>query len=109
MPCQFFQIDDDAEAKTILFELGLIDKFSIKPPYAQSTAQFVTYRDHPTHFIFAMLFVGKTKKEDNGYVVFCLPKREYSPESAMKFVHNKLEGQGIPVAGNLFSTNSSQN
>ena len=109
MSSQFFQFDNDKEAKTVLFELGLIDKFSIKPPYAQSTAQFVTYGEHPTHFIFAMLFVRKTKKEDNGYVVFCLPKSEFSPESAMKFVRSKLEGQGVPVAGNLFSGNSSQN
>lgn len=109
MPSQFFQFADDAEAKTILFELGLIDKFSIKPPYNQSTAQSITYAEHPTHFIFAMLFLGKTKKEDNGYVVFCLPKSEYSPEDAMKFVHQKLEGQGIPVAGNTFNGNSSQN
>lgn len=109
MPSQFFQFDDDSEAKTILFELGLIDKFSIKPPFAPSTAQFVTFGEHLTHFIFAMLFVGKTKQEDNGYVVFCLPKSEYSPESAMKFVQSKLEGQGVPIAGNLFSGNSSQN
>jgi hypothetical protein len=109
MPGQFFQFSDDGEAKIMLFELGLIDKFSIKPPHGQSTAQFVTYGEHPTHFIFAMLFVGKTKKEDNGYVVFCLPKSEYSSESAMKFVHSKLKGQGVPVGGNLFSGNSSQN
>lgn len=109
MPNQFFQFADDKEAKQLLFELGLIDKFSKKPIGNDSAAQLVTYGEHLTHFIVAMFFTGKTKPEDNGYVVFCLPKSQYSPERASQFVRLKMEGQGLPVVVKPFSGKSVEN
>ncbi|HZF01606.1 MAG TPA: hypothetical protein VE344_06880 [Methylomirabilota bacterium] len=109
MPNQFFQFADDKEAKQLLFELGMIDKFTPKPNFKPSTTQILTESNHPTHFIAAMYFAGKTNPTDNGYLVFCLPKSQFSPEQAMAFVQKKMEGQGHPAVFKFLPGDSSQN
>ena len=109
MPNQLFQFDDDDEAKRLLFELRMIDKFTPRPNIKPSTTQVLTEANHPTHFIFAMYFAGKTNPTDNGYLVFCLPKSQFSPEQAMAFMQQKMAGQGSPSVFKFIPADSSQN
>lgn len=108
-PHKMVTVEDDKEAKTLLFELGLIDKFSKNPLLGASTAQAVTHGDHPTHFVFAMLFLGKTAKQDNGYLVYCLPKSQYPPSKAMEFVRTVLKSQGKVAVAKPLSGTSAEN
>ncbi|MGD1088953.1 MAG: hypothetical protein ABR955_09560 [Verrucomicrobiota bacterium] len=109
MPNLTFFFEKDDEAKTVLFEMGLIDKFSQEPPYSQSTIQAVSYSEHATHFIIGLLYLGKTKPEDNGYLVYCLPKSQYSLQKAIQFRERILQGQGVSVVEKILSGKSSEN
>jgi hypothetical protein len=110
MPNLTFLFEKSDEAKTVLFEMGLIDKFSQRPLYFhQSTLQAIGYSEHATHFIIGLLYLGKTKPEDNGYLAYCLPKSKYSPQEVIQFREDVLEGQGVSVVRKGLSGKSFEN
>ena len=79
IPNESLTILDDTEAKMLLFELGLITRFTPKPsnvPKGRPSAQVVRYTEHTTHFILALLILGYPKEELNGYGIVCFPKSQ---------------------------------
>jgi hypothetical protein len=96
-PDDFVDIGDDAEARTLLLEAGLIDKFAKEPP---STPWFelLTYADHPTHWLIGMLFRGFVDAKDNGYIVRCYPRSQFS-EAQMKPILDSLKHSVTPYGG----------
>lgn len=62
---------DDLQCKGILGSMGMLDLFQKpKEPYWSMVAS----DDHSTHFVVGMRFAGNPKPEDNGYVVYFVPK-----------------------------------
>jgi hypothetical protein len=109
-PSQFFEFDDDNEAKAILIELGVLGKLCQPPPHGEpSTTQVIGYGDHPSHYVIGMRFRGKIKPEDNGFLVFCLPKSQFTPEMAMRFMQEKCRAQGVPAVISPYSPGSDDN
>ena len=82
-PDHFFEIANDKQAKTLLVELELMALF-VETSGLQT--QIIASAKHPTHFIVALFFSGKKKKGGNGYLVFCLPRKRFPPESAAQFL-----------------------
>jgi hypothetical protein len=108
-PDKMLGLTDDARAKKLLFELGIIDKFSKSVPGVERPVQAVT-GICTTHYILALLFSGQEMPEDNGYVVYCLPKSFYSPDAAMLWMRKKVEEiGGTPLIEKAFPRNSSEN
>jgi hypothetical protein len=56
-----------------------------------------------------MRFRGKIKPEDNGFLVFCLPKSQFTPEMAMRFMQEKCRAQGVPAVISPYSPGSDDN
>jgi hypothetical protein len=85
-PDEFRRIMDDADAKLILIEFGLIENLlkhgkrpagvSLSEPWSARTY----FTDHPTHWIVADYFCGFPNSTDNGFVVDCIPKSRVSLE-----------------------------
>lgn len=88
-PNELFRINNDEDAKMFLLEMGLMGKFSNT---ATSRTQILTYGEHPTHWIVAMFFTGKTVPTDNGHLIYCLPKRDYSTSQFQIFVSSIAAG-----------------
>jgi len=97
-PDEQFDIDDDADAKVLLLELGILDKFTTKLP-SHETTQAVVYREHPTHHILALLYAGHSNPVDNGFFVFCLPRSRFSPEQFQLFADRFLAPTSTNVLG----------
>ena len=93
-PDKLFQITNDSEAKVLLLELGLMGTFSNRVEGIESPTEAVT-GECSTHYILAMLFSGRTKPEDNGYVVYGFPKSKCSPEKAMAMTEDILKQAGM--------------
>ncbi len=51
-PNKLFEFSGDKQAVDLLFELGLIDEFSVRHPPGKTTVQAIT-RDLPTHYVIA--------------------------------------------------------
>src|ERR1035441_5387221 len=101
-PNETFTFDNDNEAKMLLLELGLAGRLNIKPPNIspeKPTRQAVLHTVHPTHFILAILYLGNSKKEDNGYLVYCLPKSKCSFAKFNTFADRILQPESGRVAG----------
>jgi len=88
-PNEQFDIADDTEAKVLLLELGILDRFKNKVP-PHETTQAVVYGEHPTHHILAVLYSGHSNPADNGFVVFCLPRTRFSPHQFHLFADKFL-------------------
>ncbi len=78
-------------------EVGLIDKFSKQPP-SIPWFELVTYADHPTHWLVGMLFRGFPDAKDNGYVVRCYPRSQFS-ETQMDATLESLKHSVAPGGG----------
>lgn len=107
-PDRLFEIKDDKDATNLLFELRLIDKFSKSIPGVAEPIEAVT-GECKTHYILALLFTGRAKPEDNGYLVYCLPKNQCSAKKAGQFVSDVLRSQGTAIVVKPFSDTSSDN
>jgi hypothetical protein len=88
-------IRDDLDAKVLLVELGIFEKFSKRGDLAESWAQILTYSDHPTHWIIATWFTGSDDPVEDGFDIACYPKSLYS-ESMMDVVLAKFSKQIFP-------------
>lgn len=110
IPDQTIQFDDDEQAKQLLFELGMVDKFLKKPKTKTSTnTQLVTHFSHPTHYIIAMHFSGHKRPEANGYLVYCLPKSKFTKEQAIESVASRMGDMGVITRVNSVPRDSSHN
>ena len=85
-PARYLQIVDDDEASALLFELGLIDKFLKNPSPAEPWFSLVADMFHPTHYIVGAQFVGFQTATENGYVVHCFPKSQYSTDQVKEWI-----------------------
>jgi hypothetical protein len=98
-PDKLFEFSDDKEALDLLFELGLIDEFSISNPPGKTTVQVIT-GDLPTHHVIATRFAGNPEAEENGYWVLCIPKSLYSVEEVndhRQTIVGRFQSQGLAV------------
>jgi len=98
-PNKLFEFSDDKQAVDLLFELGLIGKFSLSHPPGTTTVQ-VTTGDLPTHYVIATRSAGNLEAEENGYWVLCIPKSQYSEEEInnhMQAIVARFQSQGMAV------------
>ena len=98
-PNKLFEFSGDKQAVDLLFELGLIDEFSIRHPPGKTTVQAIT-RDLPTHYVIAMRSARDLEAEENGYWVLCIPKSQYSEEEIndhMQAIVARFQSQGMAV------------
>ena len=98
-PNKLFEFSDDKQAVDLLFELGLIDEFSISHPPGKTTAQVIT-GDLPTHYVIATRSAGNIEVGENGYWVLCVPKSQYSEEEInnhMQAIVARFQSQGMAV------------
>lgn len=89
-PDHFFEISNGKQAKALLVELGLMELFA-ETNVLQT--QIITSAKHQTHFIVALLFSGKKKKGNNGYLVYCLPRKRFLPERIAQFAEQVVLNQ----------------
>ena len=97
-PNQFREFLDDTDAKTLLMQLGLLDKlleFSRQPGLAEPRADTLHYTDHPTHWITGIHYRGYTPAAKNGYAVHCIPKSVYSLDQFRAFARDRQ--RGVPI------------
>ncbi|MGD0208775.1 MAG: hypothetical protein ABSC89_14340 [Verrucomicrobiota bacterium] len=98
-PNKLFEFSDDKQAVDLLFELGLVDEFSISHPPGKTTAQVIT-GDLPTHYVIATRSAGNPEAEENGYWVLCVPKSQYSEEEIndhLQAIVARFQSQGMAV------------
>ncbi len=98
-PNKLFEFSGDEQAVDLLFELGLIDEFSIRHPPGKTTVQAIT-RDLPTHYVIATRSARDLEAEENGYWVLCIPKSQYSEEEIddhMQAIVARFQSQGMVV------------
>lgn len=100
-PNERFKISDDAQAEMLLLELGILDQFKKKPQPA-ATTQAVIYNEHPTHHILGVLYMGHPKAGDNGYLVICIPRSEFTVEQFHTFADNFLKPTPMNILGTKF-------
>jgi hypothetical protein len=88
-PDEVRSIIDDADAKLLLMQLGIIEKLlehgkalkeSNVAGFSKSHAATAYSPDHPTHWIMATYCSGFTNPTDNGFMVDCIPKSRCSFE-----------------------------
>src|ERR1700722_8370897 len=95
---EMFQISNDDEAKVLLMELGLIDRFSKIVKGVSSTNQFVTGICQ-THYILGFLFTGKTVETDNGYLVYAVPRSKFSSQKMKEMTVQIMAALGVMSNG----------
>lgn len=93
-PDKSFRIDDDNAAKLLLTGLGVIGHFATEFEGVVATNQTLT-ADCRTHHILALRFTGKAKKEDNGYIVYAMPKSKYTLDQMSAFYTREMAKLGI--------------
>ena len=109
-PSDSFKITNKTQAMRLLLELGVVGKFLKKPALADRWASAAGYSEHATHWVIAALFEGFPEACDNGYIVFCLPKSEFSLEQVnevWKAQMGPLFPEGCELA--LFPVQSAEN
>lgn len=99
-PDHFFEISNDKQAKALLVELGLMELFA---ETSGRQTQIIASAKHQTHFIVALLFGRKKKNGDSGYLVFCLPRKRFPPESAAQFLEQIALNQDTAYSIRLLS------
>lgn len=68
------EVSDDKEARLVLEELGLLEKFTQHGNFPGIGVQILGRDTHPTHLVIAMFFHGFAQKRDNGFLVTLFPK-----------------------------------
>jgi hypothetical protein len=109
-PDKEFRFDDKFEVKSILLELGIAGRFSQNPPNVpngKQSQQLVSYDEHPTHFIHAILFLGNPDPKENGYIVLCLPRSKFSYAQFMEVAKIILNPTDDRILGTKFFGGSS--
>ena len=83
-PGMRFEINRDDQAQRFLTEFGLTGQ--IDTTITESRTQMLTTNDHKTHYFVIIYFTGKTVETDNGYLIYCLPKKVMSPQGYVDFL-----------------------
>jgi hypothetical protein len=107
-------ISNDTEACSLLLGLGILDKLANARTeagaFAKPTVATVTSADHPTHYIFAVLYFGQSLPRDNGYSVWCFSRRLHTPEQADFQIEALIRSHGLkPEAASWFKIRSPKN
>ena len=101
-PNDIIRVSEDEDATALLLELGLFDK--LKKESAESRAFSATgsaavfHQLFSTHWICAVCFHGSIKKEDDGFLVLCLPKSSHSLSQAQKEYQEFMSADGGYIA-----------
>ncbi len=96
------RISDDEDAAMLLFELGILEK--LKKQSAESRAFSPTgsaamfHQKFGSHWICAVLYHGSKRKEDDGFIVQCLPKSEFTQSEAQAEFQRMFSAAGGYVA-----------
>ena len=91
-------IRDDNDAKALLVEIGIHEELTKGGTLAGQRAEFLSFGNHPTHWILAIYYSGFADPRDNGYDVKCLPKSRFTFErfkQAIKAVAKTTFPDGI--------------
>jgi hypothetical protein len=94
-PDQPFALADE-EAKILLFELGVVDRFKKSD---ELLTQAVIVNEHLTHRILALHFSGQPDPLENGFQVTCFPRSKVSADKFQDFVSEFRLGTAIYVEG----------
>lgn len=92
LPDGIVQITDDAQAKTFLLALGILDKLAKDITLSQTDAGsndntiLEAFYDHPTHWIFAGRFYGNHDDKENGFVVMAWPRNKFPKSVVSDFI-----------------------
>ncbi len=78
-----FEFSHNGKIKDFLIDLNIESQF--KAGLEGERQQAVQYGEHPTHFILVVLWSGYAHRQDNGYFMWCLPKRKVTFEQFMEF------------------------
>jgi hypothetical protein len=91
-PDKHFYINNqnDAEAKLLLGELGMLGDFEEKSPDRPSPDQ-VAIGECLSHFIVAILFTDDPDQGKNGFLVFAVPKRQTPPRQMRALLRGIIE------------------
>ncbi len=93
---------DDADAKTVLVQVGLLDKLlelAGRADLPTPRADAVYYSDHPTHWVSGVHYHGYPLPADNGYAVRCFPKSRYSLNQFRQMIRGGAAAVPIGFAG----------
>lgn len=91
-PYQDFQYEN-AEAKQLAIEIGVVSQFRTNPKGAkpgQQSQQLVVHQNHPTHWIAIILYLGAAEEKENGFVALCFPKSRGNYSQVMEVLEKIL-------------------
>jgi hypothetical protein len=86
---------DDAIARTMLVQLGLLDRLldlTRKPELPEPRADTMCDTNHSTHWILGIHYRGYPAAADNGYAVRCYPKSRYTLKQFRAAIRDTLGG-----------------
>ena len=83
-PMTRVELTDDAETEPIFRELGLLERVQQQRRLTLVGTIIFARSRHPTHWIICAHFAGCKKKEDDGFIVWCMPKLTTSEEEATR-------------------------
>jgi hypothetical protein len=90
-------VKDDAAARRIIAEIGLLDAIEKAKRCLTEPAVFVTSQNHSTHWIVAGFYRGFQKPEDNGFYLACYPKTDFTFEQVQSHIHLHLNNTYIEI------------
>jgi hypothetical protein len=96
---------NDAEARLLLEELGMLERFQAKSKDAPSPDQ-VAIGECPSHYIIAILFTDDPDPDKNGILIFAFAKNQISPDHMRGLLRGIIIDFRIPdfeVTDNMFS------
>lgn len=83
-PNDAFEFDHNGQIKEFLIKLGITGQFDQKPPQgSKETIMAIPYLHHETHFVLIALWRGYDDPKENGYRIWCFPKKRMSYEQFM--------------------------
>jgi len=94
-PHELRQTLDDATARSMLVQLGLLDRLldlAHKPELTEPRADMVCDTEHATHWIFGVYYHGYPAAADNGYTLRCFPKSIYTFEQFRAAIRRDIGG-----------------
>lgn len=91
--------DSDAEVKTILVELGVIERLAF-PSDVSGNVLHYAISEHPTHWLLFTKFRDFPNPKDNGYAAVGYPKLSVSEQQANKLAHELITKRGFTATQN---------
>lgn len=85
-PATAFQITDDDAVKMLLTKWGILQVLGNDRFKPRETFLGTSFREHPTHWIFACRWRDYPDPADNGYSLFGIPKASMNLLQFCKFI-----------------------